>query len=63
MQHLCRAQGLFAELVLPLVTDPAESHVHLTCESLWLVVLDDLGRGVERRIGDVASLAVLKYSE
>ena len=32
-------------------------------KSLWLVVLDDLVRGVERKIRDVASLAVLKYSE
>ena len=63
MQHLCRAQGLFAELVLPLWRNPAEIHLHLTREFLWLVVLDDLGTGVERRIRDVASLAMLTYSD
>ena len=63
MQYLCRADGMFAELITPLWRDPTQMHLHLTREFLWLTVQDTLGRDVGQCIRDVASLAMLTYPD
>ena len=59
MQYLC----MFAELITPLWRDPTQMHLHLTREFLWLTVQDTLGKDVGQCIRDVASLAMLTYSD
>ena len=63
MQYLCRTDGMFAELIMPLWRDPTQRHLHLTREFLWLTVQDTLEREVGQLIRDVASLAMLTHSD